>query len=76
MIQFYTKNNCPLCDEAKALLNMLNTDNIPVEEIDIYQSDSLLEEYQLIIPVIAYKGNKVYGNEMNIENVSRLLHDS
>lgn len=75
MIQFYTKNNCPLCNEAKALLDMLNTEAIPVEEIDIYKSDILLEKYQLIIPVIAYKGNEVYGNEMNLENISRLLHE-
>ncbi|MFD1451055.1 MULTISPECIES: glutaredoxin family protein [Oceanobacillus] len=75
MIQFYTKNNCPLCDEAKALLDMLNTNNILIEEIDIYQSEVLLEKYQLMIPVIAYKEKEVYGNEINIENISRLLSE-
>ncbi|MFD1067737.1 glutaredoxin family protein [Oceanobacillus locisalsi] len=73
MIKFYTKKNCPLCVEALELLDVLNTDDIPVEEIDIYQSDALLETYQLLIPVIAYKGSEVYGNEINIENISRLL---
>lgn len=73
MIRFYTKTNCPLCEEAKGLLDLLNTNHIPVEEIDIYQSDALLEKYQLLIPVIAYKDNEVYGNEINIENISRLL---
>ncbi|GEN87281.1 glutaredoxin family protein [Oceanobacillus sp. FSL W8-0428] len=75
MIQFYTKNNCPLCDEAKALLDMLNTNNILIEEIDIYQSEVLLEKYQLMIPVIVYKEKEVYGNEINIENISRLLSE-
>ncbi|MFD1416887.1 glutaredoxin family protein [Oceanobacillus jeddahense] len=73
MIKFYTKTNCLLCEEAKELLDMLNTDNIPVKEIDIYQSDTLLEKYQLIIPVIAYKDGEVYGNDINIENINNLL---
>ncbi|WP_152655189.1 glutaredoxin family protein [Oceanobacillus sp. CFH 90083] len=73
VIRFYTKKNCPLCEEAKELLELLNTDHIPVEEIDIYQSDTLLEKYQLIIPVIAYKENEVYGNEINTEKISGLL---
>ncbi|WP_077601980.1 glutaredoxin family protein [Oceanobacillus sojae] len=75
MIRFYTKSNCPLCEEAKALLDALNTNNILIEEIDIYQSDTLLEKYQLIIPVIAYKEKVVYGNEINIENISTLLSE-
>ncbi|GGP06869.1 glutaredoxin family protein [Oceanobacillus neutriphilus] len=75
MIRFYTKNNCPLCEEAKALLDALNTNKISIEEIDIYQSDTLLEKYQLTIPVIAYKEKEVYGNEINIENISALLSE-
>nr|WP_193064327.1 glutaredoxin family protein [Oceanobacillus oncorhynchi] len=73
MIKFYTKTNCPLCEEAKGLLDLLNTAPIPVEEIDIYQSDDLLEMYQLMIPVIVYKDNELYGNDISIENISRLL---
>lgn len=75
MIRFYTKNNCPLCEEAKVLLDTLNTNNILIEEIDIYQSDTLLEKYQLMIPVIAYKDKEVYGNEIDIENISILLSE-
>lgn len=75
MIRFYTKSNCPLCEEAKALLDALNTNNILIEEIDIYQSDTLLEKYQLIIPVITYKEKEVHGNEINIENISTLLSE-
>lgn len=73
MIKFYTKANCPLCEEAKGLLDLLNINHIPVEEIDIYQSDALLETYQLMIPVIVYKDKEVYGNDISIENISRLL---
>ena len=73
MIRFYTKMHCPLCVEAREVLDLLNTAAVPVEEIDIYQSDALLEKYQLLIPVIAYKDNAVYGNEINIENISSLL---
>ncbi|WP_284141116.1 MULTISPECIES: glutaredoxin family protein [unclassified Virgibacillus] len=49
----YTKANCPLCDEAKTLLELLQTDySFSIEERDIYSNDSWLETYQLTIPHI------------------------
>lgn len=74
MITLYTKKNCPLCEEAAQLLELLNTEAVPVKEIDIYQSDVLLEKYQLTIPVICYKDKKLYGNQISVENIDTLLH--
>lgn len=62
-INFYTKKNCPLCEEARAVLDELNQD-IPLEikEIDIYSDDLLLKKYQLEIPVVEVGGQELgYG---------------
>jgi glutaredoxin len=56
-LSFFTKENCPLCDEAKEILKELAKE-IPIEiiEYDIYKDDQLLEKYQIMIPVIEMDG--------------------
>ncbi|GGK03479.1 hypothetical protein GCM10007063_27110 [Lentibacillus kapialis] len=52
-IIFYTKENCPLCDEALAMLELLQHEySFGIEQRDIYTNDEWLERYQLLIPVI------------------------
>ncbi|MFC4737043.1 glutaredoxin family protein [Bacillus daqingensis] len=52
-LYFYTKENCPLCDEAEEKLEMAAEEtDISWEKRDIYQRDEWLEVYQLRIPVI------------------------
>lgn len=49
----YKKENCPLCDDAEALLDLLKHDySFEVEERDIHSNDDWLEAYQLSIPVV------------------------
>lgn len=49
----YTKENCPLCDDALHLLERLREERpLSIELKDIYKNDKLLEKYQLRIPVI------------------------
>lgn len=62
-VDFYTKKNCPLCEEALELLNELAREmEIEVKAFDIYEDDQLLEEYQLKIPIIAVDGHELgYG---------------
>jgi glutaredoxin len=56
----YSKNNCPLCDKAKRVLEEIHEEfPIAIEEIDIYQDDALLEKYQLMIPVIEIDGEEI-----------------
>lgn len=62
-IKFYTKINCPLCDKGLFVLEEINKD-IPlnIEQIDIYKDDTLLEKYQIMIPVVEIDGVEVdYG---------------
>ncbi|WP_297990070.1 glutaredoxin family protein [Anoxybacillus sp.] len=55
----YSKENCCLCDEAKAILHELQ---VKFEEIDIYKDERWLERYHLMIPVIEIDGEIIaYG---------------
>ncbi|ANU12530.1 hypothetical protein B481_0110 [Planococcus halocryophilus Or1] len=74
MFTLYTRANCPLCDEAKLMIQLVNED-IPLsyQEVDIESDDALHEKYMLMIPVLE-KDNKIllYGNIGYIELVEAL----
>ena len=61
---FYTKPNCPLCDDARELLVELEVPkHFHVIEKDITQDDRLYEKYGLMIPVLEWQGEILqYGN--------------
>lgn len=64
MLTLYTRPNCPLCDEAKLMLHLIQEDfSIEYKEINIEEDDQLHEKYMLMIPVLE-KDNQVliYGN--------------
>jgi glutaredoxin len=59
-LTLFTKENCGLCEEAKDAIRLVQSEyEIDVYEIDIYSDDALLEEYQLMIPVIQINGETV-----------------
>ena len=67
---FYTKENCLLCDEALDLLKVIQSvEPFKVQVEDIYKDDALLEEYQLIIPVIKIDDEIIYGKSINFEEI-------
>ncbi|MFC6039427.1 glutaredoxin family protein [Paenisporosarcina macmurdoensis] len=56
-VQFYSRSNCPLCEEARLMLELVKEDiYLDVEEINIEEDDELHEKYLLRIPVIESKG--------------------
>ncbi len=63
IINFYTKENCSLCDKGKAILIELSSEfPISITEYDIYKDDELLELYGVMIPVVEIDGEQVaYG---------------
>ncbi|MDL4839300.1 glutaredoxin family protein [Aquibacillus rhizosphaerae] len=70
----YTKKNCPLCEEAKQLLLMLQKDSVFVlNEVDIYEDDNLLEKYQLMIPVVEVDGIEVDYGQINMEQLLQYI---
>lgn len=73
-VYFYTKDHCPLCDEAEALLNLLQHEySFHVEKRDIYTHDEWLEKYHLIIPVVVLNGEELNSNSMNYESLDAFL---
>ena len=73
-VQFYTRERCRLCRDAKIILELLQ-DEIPftIEEIDIESEDRLVEEYGLKIPVIAIDGAEVQYGQIDYETIRERL---
>ena len=73
-VYFYTKENCSLCEEARAIILLLQK-YYPFElvERDIYTNDAWLEEYQLIIPAVELNGNRLNCEELNFETLEETL---
>ena len=53
----YTTAGCHLCDTAKTVLWPLLTEfGLRLQEVDIAESDALIERYGIRIPVVAFEG--------------------
>ncbi|MBT2217898.1 glutaredoxin family protein [Virgibacillus dakarensis] len=76
---FYTKENCSLCEDAYALLKLLQHDyHFTIEERDIYTNDEWLEEYQLLIPYIKINETELNCEQINynsLDNALKRLHN-
>ncbi|MFD2045041.1 glutaredoxin family protein [Ornithinibacillus salinisoli] len=73
-IIFYTKENCSLCDDAKAILQLLQSDyTFAIEERDIYTKDEWLEEYQLVIPFVQINDIGIDCEQMSIKALEKAL---
>ncbi|RKU39554.1 glutaredoxin [Candidatus Poribacteria bacterium] len=61
-LQFYTKLDCSLCDEAKEVLESVKTKMsfIAIEEIDITKDLRLFTKYQHLIPVLELDGQRLF----------------
>lgn len=54
IVQFYTRDNCPLCEEGLRTLKLVQEDcSFTLQMIDIEQNELLHEKYMLMIPVVA-----------------------
>ena len=74
IIHFYTKKNCPLCEEAKDLLKLLQREmTFTLLEVDIYSNDALLERYGLMIPVIEINHQVIQYGHIDIDEIRRYL---
>ncbi|OCA84940.1 NrdH-redoxin [Bacillus sp. FJAT-27986] len=74
MIHFYTKKNCPLCEEAKDLLKILQREmTFTLLEVDIYSNDKLLEQYGLMIPVVEISDQVIQYGRIDLDEIRRYL---
>ncbi len=74
IVHFYTKKDCPLCEEAKDLLKLLQREKtFTLLEVDIYANDRLLEQYGLMIPVVEVDGEIIQYGKIDIDDVRHVL---
>ncbi|WP_246589465.1 glutaredoxin family protein [Desertibacillus haloalkaliphilus] len=73
-ITYYSKENCSLCDKGLAVLVEINKE-IPLEitEVDIYKDDTLLEKYQIMIPVVSVDGEDIDYGILSKEKIRKRL---
>jgi glutaredoxin len=58
-VTIYSRPGCHLCDEMKAIVELVSRSTpIDIEEIDISTDDSLEARYGLEIPVLEIDGKK------------------
>ncbi|MGA9289616.1 MAG: glutaredoxin family protein [Anaerobacillus sp.] len=73
-VNLYTKEACPLCEEAYDLLEALRQDvDFSLNTIDIYQDDQLLEKFMLMIPVVEIEGEIVGFGQISKKSVRKRL---
>ncbi|MEI3605588.1 glutaredoxin family protein [Pseudogracilibacillus sp. SE30717A] len=76
-VEFYTKENCSLCEDAYAIIMMFkNIYSFELDERDIYTKDEWLEEYQLLIPAIRINDTFLTCEEMTIETIEAALKEN
>lgn len=75
-VRFYMKENCPLCDDVKAELWLLQQDySFEIEERDIYTCDEWLLAYQLSIPVVEINGSLLDCESISYSALEKLLQE-
>ena len=73
-LQLYTKADCPLCDEAKELLELLASQfPIQIEEIDITANLGLFTKYKELIPVLELEGKRLFVHRIHAKALRRKL---
>lgn len=56
-VRLYTTLGCHLCEQALALLHGLDTPQVTVQEVEISESETLMQRYGTRIPVIRPAGS-------------------
>ena len=74
-IRVYTTLGCHLCEEAMSLLAQVRGGdmNIEVEEIEIADSDEMINRYGVRVPVIAREDDEEIDWPFNINKLESFL---
>jgi hypothetical protein len=73
-LRLYSRENCPLCDKAKRVLDEVQRElGIRYEEVDIYISDELIELYGLMIPVVEWQEEIIQYGQINKDELCQCI---
>ena len=78
-IVVYTRESCPLCDEAWKLLQRYQKRfRFELEAIDIGESEELTREFGNCIPVVVIAGKvrfRGHVNEVLLQRILKIIHE-
>lgn len=73
-VTFYTKDGCPLCAEAEALLSEIKAaQDIQIEKIDITADKETFEKYKYEIPVIIFETGAMLSGRIERDEITECL---
>jgi glutaredoxin len=73
-VEIYSKRDCCLCDEAKAVLDRVRADvAFELVEVDIEGDAELMERYRTEIPVVFVDGRKAFKYRVDEAELRRRL---
>jgi len=74
-LQLYTKTDCPLCQQAQAILKNVRTQvpGVTIEEIDITQNLGLFTKYKQLIPVLTLGNQQLFVHKIKQRKLVWLL---
>ena len=70
MINFYTRARCPLCDEARKVLDEIG---VQYRSVDVSTDPALEGEFGSRVPVVEVDGELVFEGGMNPSELSEIL---
>ncbi|MFC7064086.1 glutaredoxin family protein [Halobacillus seohaensis] len=74
-VTIYLKENCKLCEEVKALVEILEMDyEILVKEVNILGNNELEQKYLLELPVLLVNGEELEYRQIDIFSIRDRLH--
>jgi glutaredoxin len=76
-ITIYTKKDCHLCEEAKAILSRFAHEYpLSVDEIDIESDSATFEKYRYEIPVVLLNDRKIFKYRIDEKKFHRILREA
>ncbi len=76
LVKLYTRKKCHLCENAKEILEELQSEfNFDIAEVDIDTDDRLTELYGIMIPVVEIEGSAVQYGQIDKNTIRKRLHE-
>lgn len=73
-ILLYTRKDCCLCDEMKAVVREVALDFfLRVEEVDVDSAPELIEKYGSDVPVLFISGRKAFKHRVTVKELKKRL---
>lgn len=70
----YSRNQCPLCEKAKLVLEEIEIElGVPYEVVDINSNDELLYLYGIMIPVVKWQGEVIQYGQINKDKLCKCI---